>query len=64
MNYLVGDIGNTLTKISLINSNFKIKKSYNIITNTLSKKKILKKFCSTLNISEKLRIFLFNIEQF
>ena len=35
MKYLVGDIGNTLTKIALINSNFKIKEFYNIETKKL-----------------------------
>ena len=37
MNYLVGDIGNTLTKLSILNHNFRIKKIFNIET-----KKILK----------------------
>ena len=37
MNYLVGDIGNTLTKLSILNDNFKSKKIYNIET-----KKILR----------------------
>ena len=32
MNYLVGDIGNTLTKLSILNDNFKSKKMYNIET--------------------------------
>ena len=48
MKYLVGDIGNTLTKISLCDSKFKIKKSYNIETKKLYLKKnqslFLKKF--------------------
>ena len=35
MKYLVGDIGNTLTKIALINSNFEIKEFYNIETKKL-----------------------------
>jgi len=60
MKYLVGDIGNTLTKISLINSNFKIKKSYNIITNTLSKKKILKKFFNKILLSQINKKILFS----
>ena len=50
MNYLVGDIGNTLTKIALINSNFKIKKFYNIETKKLiilkNRINFLKKFKS------------------
>jgi type III pantothenate kinase len=37
MTFLVGDIGNTLTKICLINFNFKIIKSFSIETNKLNK---------------------------
>ena len=37
MTFLVGDIGNTLTKICLINLNFKIIKSFSIETNKLNK---------------------------
>ena len=37
MIYLVGDIGNTLTKNSLFNDNFKIIKSYGIETYKLKK---------------------------
>ena len=48
MNYLVGDIGNTFIKISILNSNFKIKKIYNLKTEKIyhnnSKKKFLNKF--------------------
>ena len=51
MKYLIGDIGNTLTKFSLLNVNFKIIKSYNIATEKINKdiyklkflKKIIKK---------------------
>ena len=51
MKYLIGDIGNTLTKFSLLNVNFKIIKSYNITTEKINKniyklkflKKIIKK---------------------
>ena len=51
MNYLVGDIGNTLVKISILNEKFKIKKSYTIETKKIFAenpkklffKKILKK---------------------
>ena len=39
MTFLVGDIGNTLTKICLINFNFKIIKSFSIETNKLNKTK-------------------------
>ncbi len=35
MNYVVGDIGNTLTKICIVNKNFKISKEYSIETKKL-----------------------------
>ena len=44
MKYLVGDIGNTLTKVSLLNEKFKIIKSFNIETKMLYNKKNRKKF--------------------
>ncbi len=44
MKYIVGDIGNTLTKISLLNSKFKIIKSYDIETKKLYFKKNQKSF--------------------
>jgi type III pantothenate kinase len=44
MNYLVGDIGNTSTKLSILNFKFDIKKSYNIDTSKLYKKKNISKF--------------------
>ena len=47
MNYLVGDIGNTLIKFSILNEKFRIKKIYNIETKKIlinsTKNKILKK---------------------
>ena len=39
MNYLVGDIGNTSIKISILNDKFDIKKSYSIVTINIYKKK-------------------------
>jgi len=39
MNYLVGDIGNTSIKISILNYKFNIEKSYNLDTNKIYKKK-------------------------
>jgi type III pantothenate kinase len=44
MNYLVGDIGNTLTKICLVSKNSKIIKEYSVETNELFKKIKLNKF--------------------
>ena len=44
MNYLVGDIGNTLTKVSLLNRNFKIIKSYNIESSKMKINKYRNKY--------------------
>jgi type III pantothenate kinase len=44
MNYLVGDIGNTFIKISILNKEFYIKKSYNLPTKKIYKKKNVTKF--------------------
>ena len=43
MNYLVGDIGNTLTKLSILNDNFKSKHIYNIKTKKLLQGNLTKK---------------------
>ena len=56
MNYLVGDIGNTLTKLSILNHNFRIKKIFNIETKTILKgnlkgtvfDKMIKKNCQKI----------------
>ena len=37
MNYLVGDIGNTFVKLSILNEKFKIIKSHNIETKKIFK---------------------------
>ena len=39
MNYILGDIGNTLTKVCLVNYNYKIIKEYSIETKKLFKEK-------------------------
>ena len=44
MKYLVGDIGNTFIKISILNHKFDIQKSYKLNTNKIYKKKIIKIF--------------------
>ncbi len=44
MNYLVGDIGNTQIKISVLNQKFKIKKSYDFFTKNTNNKKLIKIF--------------------
>jgi type III pantothenate kinase len=43
MRYLVGDIGNTSTKICILNANFKIIKSFNFETIKIFEKNFLKK---------------------
>tara|TARA_B100000965_G_scaffold78363_2_gene62307 strand:- start:5248 stop:5994 length:747 start_codon:yes stop_codon:yes gene_type:complete len=48
MNYLVGDIGNTFTKISILNYKFNIKKSYSINTKKLYQKKNINTFFKKL----------------
>ena len=50
MNYLVGDIGNTSTRICILNDKFAIIRSINFETNNLFKKKNLKRsFAKFLN---------------
>ena len=44
MNYLVGDIGNTFIKLSILNDNFKIKQSYNLETKKIFQSKFIKSF--------------------
>ena len=43
MKYIVGDIGNTSTKISILNGKFEIKKSFNFETAKIYKKNFLKR---------------------
>ena len=49
MNYLVGDIGNTNTKLSILDSNFRIKKIYNLETKEAVKDITKKKLLNRLN---------------
>ena len=49
MNYLVGDIGNTFIKISILNKDFTIKKSFSIETKRIFKKKYLTLFFKKFN---------------
>ena len=44
MKYLIGDIGNTSTKLSIFNSKFKIVKSYHVDTVKLNRKIFLSNF--------------------
>jgi pantothenate kinase type III len=48
MKYLVGDIGNTLTKISLLNNKFKITKSFYTETYKFKKLNYRKNFFKKL----------------
>ena len=43
MKYLIGDIGNTSTKICIMSRKFKILRSYNFDTSKMNKNNILKK---------------------
>tara|TARA_B100000700_G_scaffold91032_1_gene102623 strand:- start:1257 stop:2015 length:759 start_codon:yes stop_codon:yes gene_type:complete len=60
MKYLVGDIGNTLTKMTLTSHNFKIKKSISFETKKLHRKKFLEKILKRLPISQLHRKILFS----
>ena len=42
MKYIIGDIGNTLTKICILDNEFKIIKSFDFATNRIYKKNYLK----------------------
>ena len=60
MKILIGDIGNTSTKICILNSNFKILRSYNFETNMMHRKNFLK-IISSKNINKDLNpVFLFS----
>ena len=48
MNYLVGDIGNTFIKLSVLDGNFKIKKVYNLKTKKIFKKNLKKIFLNKI----------------
>ncbi|RPG96994.1 MAG: type III pantothenate kinase [Candidatus Pelagibacter sp. TMED165] len=57
MKYIVGDIGNTLTKICLLNNNFNIINSYNIQTSKILKSNNLSKLINKIlkkNINKKI----------
>ncbi len=60
MKYLVGDIGNTLTKMTLLSHNFKIKKSISFETEKLYQKKFLEKILKRLPVSQLNKKILFS----
>ncbi len=49
MNYLVGDIGNTLIKLSILNNKFNIQKIYNFETAKIYQKNNISKFLKKIN---------------
>ena len=60
MKFLIGDIGNTSTKICILNSKFKILRAYNFETNKMYKSNFLK-MISKKNINKDLNpVFLFS----
>ena len=60
MNYLVGDIGNTLTKIALLDSNFKIINSFSIETKKLKILKYKINFFKKFKLSSANKLILFS----
>lgn len=60
MNYLVGDIGNTSTRICILNNNFLIIKSYMFDTHKLTKKKYFKIIFKKLTTQKLNPNFLFS----
>ena len=60
MKYLIGDIGNTSTKICILNKKFQILKSYNFDTNKIYKKSLLKKIIRKKTYRNINPIFLFS----
>tara|TARA_B100000963_G_scaffold278412_1_gene246799 strand:- start:12 stop:758 length:747 start_codon:yes stop_codon:yes gene_type:complete len=60
MKYLIGDIGNTSTKICVLNENFKILRSYNFQTNKMYKGNLLKSIVRKKNNKNLNPVFLFS----
>ncbi len=60
MNYLVGDIGNTSTKLSILNENFEIKKIYSFETKKLFKNTFINDFLSRKINNRTNKIVLFS----
>ena len=61
MNYIVGDIGNTSTKICTLNKKFKIIKSLDFDTKKLLKKNYFKKFLNHLRIIMLIKNYYFQV---
>ena len=60
MKYLIGDIGNSYTKICILNNKFKILRSYNFETNKISNRVKLKKIFKINSHKDLNPIFLFS----
>ena len=60
MKFLIGDIGNTSTKICILNNKFKILESYHFETTKMYKKNILKKVIKKSSNKDLNTIFLFS----
>ena len=60
MKYLIGDIGNTSTKLCILNKEFKIFRSYEFQTDKIYKGSFLRKFLSNKLTKELNKVFLFS----
>ena len=60
MKYLIGDIGNTSTKLCILNKEFKIFKSYEFQTDKIYKGSFLKKFLFNKLTKDLNKVFLFS----
>ena len=60
MKYLIGDIGNTSTKLCILNKEFKIFRSYEFQTDKIYKGIFLKKFLSNKLTKDFNKVFLFS----
>ena len=60
MKFLIGDIGNTLTKICVLNNNFKILRSYNFETIKMFKGNLIKTFIKKKINKDLIPVFLFS----
>ena len=60
MKYLIGDIGNTSTKLCILNKKFKILKSYEFQTDKIYKGSFFKKFLSNKLTKDFNKFFLFS----
>ena len=60
MKFLIGDIGNTSTKICVLNNNFKILKSYNFETIKIFKGNLIKTIIRKKNNKDLNPVFLFS----